>query len=86
MLGLEALLTKDALGDEDALWIETVKNNVGIALVAGGEHDQLEVFGEILEELFGIGADVDTCLDDLAVWEGDGDLEVADVFGIVAVD
>jgi hypothetical protein len=40
--------------------------------MAGSEHDDFEVFAEVLDDFVGVGADVDACFDDLAGWEVDG--------------
>lgn len=56
-------------------WVQVVYYHVGVALVARGEYYQLEMFGELLEAVLGVGADVDTCVQGCAVgecdWQGD---------------
>ncbi len=52
---------------DDACGVDVVEDWVRVALVAGGEDDDLEVFGETFEQLLGVWADVDEAAGDLAL-------------------
>ena len=43
-LGLEAMLSKEAMGDVFVLRVQVVQNHIGIAGVAGCENHDLEVY------------------------------------------
>lgn len=81
------MLSVQAVLDVLVFGVEVVQDDVGVAGVAGCEDDYLEVTGEVLEELEGVGADVDAGLDDLAGGEGYGQFDVVGDAGVlVAVD
>lgn len=61
-----AVLTEETVLDVLFLGVEGVQHDVGVAGVAGREDDYLEVAGEVLEDLGGVGADVYAGLDYLA--------------------
>jgi len=51
------------------------------------KNDYFEVFAQILENLLGVGTNVDSCFYDLASWESDGQFDVEGRSeGVVAMD
>lgn len=53
------------------MWVEVIKNRVGVSLVTGGEHDYLHVLVGFLKALHQVGTNVDASADDLLSWEVD---------------
>ena len=67
--------------------VQVVQHNVGVAAVAGGEDDDLEVFAKILKDFFGVGTDVDSSLDHFSSWKGNGKLNIERRSkGVIAMD
>ena len=78
---------KEPVVDVLAVGVEIVEDYIGVARVTGSEYDDFVVFAEVAEYFWSMGTDVDACFDDLAGWEGNGQLHViGGCEGIVAVD
>lgn len=54
--------------------VDVVENGVCVALVAGCEDDNVEVFADVLDDLLGVGTDVDVATDDLSLQGFEGHL------------
>ena len=52
--------------------VKVVQHHVGVAGMGSSEDDDLEMFGEVFDDLLGVGSDVDASFYDLAGGEGDG--------------
>ena len=52
--------------------VEVVQNHIGVAGMGSSEDDDLEMFGEVFDDLLGVGSDVDASFYDLACGKGDG--------------
>ena len=66
------MLAEEAMVDPLVFGVQVVDYNVGVACVAGGENDDLEIFTEVFEDLLGVGTDVDACFNKLAGGKFDG--------------
>ena len=53
-----------------------IEDHAGVAGMAGGENYNLKLFGELLEDLFAIGSDIDSGFNDLTCWELDGEFDI----------
>lgn len=69
------------------LRIQVVQDDISVAGVTGGKDDDFEVFAQILEDLLGVGSDVDSCLYDFSGGEGDRQFDIVGWSqSIIAVD
>ncbi len=81
------MLSEESMVDVLAIGVEMVKDDAGVAGVAGCEDDYLELFGEILQDFFAVGSDVDAGFDYLAGGEFDWKFDVVvDVQVFVAMN
>lgn len=84
---LVAMVAEESVMDVFVGGIEVIQHYIGVAGMGGGKDDDLEMFGEVFDNLLGMGADVDAGFDDLAGGEGYGQFYVVGRGeGIVAVD
>ena len=76
-LGAEvAVLAEESVMDPLVFGVQVIDYYIGVACVAGGEDDDLEIFAEVFEDLLGVGADVDACFNELAGGKFDGQFDV----------
>lgn len=81
------MLTEESMVYPLSIGIEIVHDDIGVAGMTGSEDNDLEVFAEVFEDFFGVGADVDASLDDFSGWELDGQFDAVRRIGsVVAVD
>lgn len=66
-VGEGAVVAVHAMGDELFVWVEVVQDGVGVVLLAGCPDADLGDFGELVQEVVALRADVDAGLDGLAV-------------------
>ena len=49
------------------IWIEVVENGISVALIAGSEDHDIEVFAQFFDDFFGVGPDIDVAIDNSAL-------------------
>lgn len=71
--GLVASFPEETMRDELPLRIQVVDDHIGVALVTGGEDNDLEVLAQLPQALDSVGPDVDARFDPITVGEDDLD-------------
>lgn len=62
--------------DNGSLGVNVIQDYVGIATVAGSEHDHLKLFRKIRQNFFRILSNVDSSLDNIPIREDYGEFDV----------